>query len=233
MLHAKSLPLLAAALVGIRLDGCHEPEPSYPAAIVRFDDRIVGRWGIEVDADDQFKVEITVAPRTMEIADGRVLPEALDGARSSPRAFDSTNAFTATITVDGPSTDGGREHTEVELKGFMLEVDGVPYLTYQPSAEQVNKAHLGGMVLPIQQVVKVTLEGDTATIRAPKVPLGWLPDATWLDAPRAPLAAPDVGDWSNETRRITLDIDRFVDALRKYAQADGFWGEPTVLHKVE
>lgn len=233
MLHPKNLALLAAALVGVRLDGCHEPEPSYPAAIVRFDDGAAGRWRFQLDPEDKAIVEVTITPRTMEIADGRVLPEPTDGAREAGRAFDSTTAFTGLITVDAPGEAGAFEHAELEVKGFMLEVDGERFITYQPSAAQMNKAHLGGMVLPIQQVVKVVREGETVTIRAPKVPLGWLPDAIWLDAPRAPLAAPDVGDWSNETRRVTLDIDRFVEALRKYAKADGFWGEPTILHKVE
>ncbi len=229
----RSISILVVAAIGPHLAGCHEPEPAYPASVVEFDERVVGRWRAEVNGQENLTVEITVSPRSLEVADGRVQPEPMAEAREGPAGARPPNAFVAQIVVDSPADDGGRERAEIEVKGFMLHVEGEHYLAFQPSAKQLNVAHLGGLVLPIHQVVKVRCDGDGGTVWAPRAQFGWLPDATWLDAPREPLGEPDLGDWPQGPRRVTLDIDRFLAVLRKYGRQEGFWGDSLVFQRVE
>lgn len=230
------LAVLVFLHAGLILTACHEPEPRYQASIVRFDERLAGTWQVDLEGKDESSVQVMIAPRTLNVKDGRVEPQTLGGPEAAPAeqaAPKVPNAFVGTLIVDAAkSKDGPREHFEIEVKGFMLNVDGESFVTFQPSVKQMDIAHLGGLVVPIQQALKYRCEGDTLMVWGPKAPFGWLPDVTWLDAPREdPGGEVDLGDLSEGPRRVTMDVERFVGVLRKYGKVETFWEEPAVLKR--
>ncbi len=226
--------LLLAALGVLALSGCSEPEPRYHAELLAYEPGLIGTWRYEsqkkTDQDGKpvrESVELALEPRRLNIQNGRVEPEALDESKR-PKSG-PFNAYTGTITA--PVSD--KESAIIECKGFVIQVEGAKYLAFQPSTRQMGIGHLGGLVLPIHQVVKVERSGDRLTMWGSHARIAWLPDVEWLDAPPGPPAGEPELRGKDGSLCVTGDIDRFVAVLRKYGPRQDFWEEPIVMERVK
>ncbi|MCC6428385.1 MAG: hypothetical protein IT435_16380 [Phycisphaerales bacterium] len=226
--------LVLAILCAVILPGCNEPEPKYRADLLAFDAELVGTWRHEstdrvvVDGKPQREViDLKLEARRLNINGGRIEPELLDEAKR-PKSG-PFNAYTGTLVL--PASETASE--TIEFKGFLIEVNGIKFLVFQPSTKQMGIGHLGGVVLPIHQAIKISRNGDELTFRGPRTRIAWLPDVQWLDAPPEPL--PEEPELKTDAPgiHITGDIDRFVAALKKYGPREDFWEKPTVMKKIK
>lgn len=226
-----AIALLAFTLLCI---GCTEPEPEYEASVVKFDERLLGTW-MFAKGDDV--VKITVSGRGRNIVNGRVVAEAIEGERKK-NPPPERNAYVIAIEADVKSNQKGGgapevEHIRIELKGVAISVDGVTMLAAQPSAEQLGMSHLGGLVIPVHQLVRYELAGDTMTVQATASRLAWLPDVEWLDRPGDLSEVPTLPSKTSKLI-VTNDVDRLVHVIRANMKHDGFWDqEMLVLTRVK
>lgn len=92
-------------------------------------------------------------------------------------------------------------------------------------------AHLGGLVLPLHQAVRIERRGDELVVLGPRFRLAWVPEARWLDQADTPAAEP-VLDVGSDRLTLTSDIDRFVKVLRTYGTRDDLVEAPMVMKRV-
>lgn len=231
------LTTLLATLATLLLCSCVESDPRYTQDVVAFDDALVGTWtlvdvkGEAEGSGEKTRTELVLSPRTLHVKNGRYEPENTPTAGSESAHLETANAYDAVLRVEGE-----KQPFEVELKGFLLRIDGWSYFAFQPSNKAMAGSPLSSFALPLHQVVRTERDGDELVIWLSRIRLAWLPHVQMLDGPSpatgepvVPSAPADAGPTDSQIV-VTGDIDRFVAALRTPAMRASF-SEPTLVFK--
>ncbi len=219
---------IASLLSVLLCVGCEEPEPKYQTSIVKYDPRLIGTWDVLLKGNDH--ATVTITPRARATHQDRLEREKFNDSQKDlpPNAITVLFAADVTKQVPADATDGersGTEHIKIELKGLTLEIDGMTFIAFQPSAKQMGFAHLGGLVLPMHTIIKYDLVDDRCKIWTPDKLIAWLPDVHWLDAAEEVPDEPVLPE-TDTGIIVTNDIDRLVKVIRSQSKIEGFWKDP-------
>ncbi len=228
--------VLALVLHALALSGCGEREPEYESSLLKFDQQLAGTWKYQDPSPgpQSESLVVRVEPRSVDVSGGRVKPFPPNALQSQQpqKSQNPPNAFVGTLIAESPD----KPRVEIECVGFVLQIDHMTLAAFQPSRKQMGPAADIGMLLPVQQVLRIERSGDSLRVWAPKTRLGWLPDVSWLDAPaETPETEPQIAADSSKfpTLYATSNVDRFVAALRKYGSKDEDWEEIGKLQRVK